>query len=565
MGKADASSCRCAVYTRKSSEEGLEQAFNSLHAQREACEAFIRSQRGEGWRVIDAAYDDGGLSGGTLERPALQRLFQDISQGRVDIVVVYKVDRLTRSLMDFAKIVEQFDRHSVSFIAVTQQFNTTTSMGRLTLNILLSFAQFEREVTGERIRDKIAASKRKGMWMGGVPPLGYEVRNRKLIIDPVEATIVRLIYQRYQALGSVRDLKTSLDRDGVHSKVRTYGDGRRSGGRTFSRGALYALLSNPLYIGEVSHKGIRYPGQHAPILDRLEWESVQRLLRDRGSARRGTTGKVMPSPLAGKLFDDGGLRLTPTHATKAGRRYRYYVSRELVTGAAAETQRGWRLPAAQIEKLVAAEAATMLADRGSIAAALEKADLPMSTLPHAFAAADSLRQKLLSDTDRGEVLAVLIDRIEVREDSIRLALNLGALLPETEANTSELILVREVPQQVRRRGVEMRLVLASGTAPVSPPDPVLLKVVARAYRCFDALVTGRALSIAEVAQREAVDERYISNILPLAFLAPEIVEAIVRGTQPPDLTAKKLVRRTDLPLDWQAQRGALGFQYRKTI
>jgi DNA invertase Pin-like site-specific DNA recombinase len=560
MGKADASSCRCAVYTRKSSEDGLEQDFNSLHAQREACEAFIRSQRGEGWRVIDAAYDDGGLSGGTLERPALQRLFQDIAQDRVDIVVVYKVDRLTRSLMDFAKIVEQFDRHSVSFIAVTQQFNTTTSMGRLTLNILLSFAQFEREVTGERIRDKIAASKRKGMWMGGVPPLGYEVRNRKLIIDPAEAKIVRLIYQRYQALGSVRDLKSSLDRDGVHSKIRTYGDGRRSGGRTFSRGALYALLSNPLYIGEISHRGIRYPGQHAPILDPLEWESVQRLLRDRGSARRGKTGKAMPSPLAGKLFDDTGLRLTPTHATKAGRRYRYYVSSELVTGAAAETQRGWRLPAVQIEKLVAAEAATMLAARGSIAAVVEKAHLPVSTLPHAFASADRFRQKLLSDTDRGEVLAVLIDRIEVREDSIRLALNLGALLPETEGNTSELILVHEVPQQVKRRGVEMRLVLASGTAPVSRPDPVLLKVVARAYRCFDALITGRALSIAEVAHREAVDERYISNILPLAFLAPEIVEAIVRGTQPPDLTAKKLVRRTDLPLDWQAQREALGFQ-----
>jgi site-specific DNA recombinase len=269
---------RCAVYTRKSSEEGLEQEFNSLDAQREACEAFIRSQRGEGWRLIDTAYDDGGVSGGTLERPALKRLFADIEARRVDTVIVYKVDRLTRSLLDFARIVELFDRYAVSFVAVTQQFNTTTSMGRLTLNILLSFAQFEREVIGERVRDKIAASKQKGMWMGGVPPLGYRVEDRKLVIVPEAAATVRRIVARYRELGSVRLLKQELDRDGIRSKPRPTGNGN-AGGAVFSRGALYALLSNPVYIGEIAHKGARYKGQHAAILDQETWEGVQQQLR----------------------------------------------------------------------------------------------------------------------------------------------------------------------------------------------------------------------------------------------------------------------------------------------
>ena len=259
---------RCAIYTRKSSEEGLEQDFNSLDAQREACEAFIKSQAGEGWRLLRQHYDDGGLSGATMERPALQRLLTDIREHQVDVVVVYKVDRLTRSLADFAKMVEIFDAQGVSFVAVTQQFNTTTSMGRLTLNVLLSFAQFEREVTGERIRDKIAASKRKGMWMGGNPPLGYDARDRQLLVNEAEAATVRDIFERYLRLGSVRLLKRALDRDGVCSKQRVSASGRESGGRSLSRGALYNLLSNPIYIGEIRHKGTSYPGQHTPIISR---------------------------------------------------------------------------------------------------------------------------------------------------------------------------------------------------------------------------------------------------------------------------------------------------------
>jgi site-specific DNA recombinase len=293
---------RCAVYTRKSSEEGLEQDFNSLHAQREACEAFIKSQAGEGWRLIKTAYDDGGFSGGSMERPALQQLLEDIRQKRVDVIVVYKVDRLTRSLADFAKMVEAFDQHGVSFVAVTQQFNTTTSMGRLTLNVLLSFAQFEREVTGERIRDKIAASKRKGLWMGGTVPLGYDVVDRRLVINTREAETVRGIYKRYLEVASVRRLKQELDRKGVVSKRRLSRSGNQSGGRPFSRGALYELLANPLYAGEIRHHEDRHPGQHQAIVDRELWDQVQRCLSQQAAHPRGLTTHAMANLLAGKLF-----------------------------------------------------------------------------------------------------------------------------------------------------------------------------------------------------------------------------------------------------------------------
>ena len=270
---------RCAVYTRKSSEEGLEQDFNSLHAQREACEAFIKSQAGEGWKLIKTAYDDGGYSGGTIERPALQRLLADIRAGLIDVVVVYKVDRLTRSLADFARMVELFDAQGVSFVAVTQQFNTTTSMGRLTLNVLLSFAQFEREVIGERIRDKVAASKRKGIWMGGTLPIGYDVRERKLVVNESEAKIVRHIFERYLELGTVRLLKRDLDRRGIVSAAKASRKGNIRGGKSFSRGALYSLVSNPIYVGEIRHRSERHPGQHEAIVSRELWERVQRQLR----------------------------------------------------------------------------------------------------------------------------------------------------------------------------------------------------------------------------------------------------------------------------------------------
>ncbi len=319
---------RCAIYTRKSSEEGLEQDFNSLHAQRDASEAFIKSQQGEGWRLVKAGYDDGGLSGGNMERPALQRLLEDIRHGLIDVVVVYKVDRLTRSLADFAKMVEVFDAQGVSFVAVTQQFNTTTSMGRLTLNVLLPFAQFEREVTGERIRDKIAASKRKGIWMGGCPSIGYDVRDRRLVVNQAEARTVRQIYHHYLEVGSVPKLKKDLDRDGVVSKIRVSRKGIRSGGRSFSRGALYELLSNPIYIGEIRHKQERHPGQHEAILEREIWQRVQQRLLNRAARspepQRQMSVSVLRITSTGQRFHRGGTTwLAGTRAgTGASRRRR---------------------------------------------------------------------------------------------------------------------------------------------------------------------------------------------------------------------------------------------------
>jgi site-specific DNA recombinase len=359
---------RCAIYTRKSSEEGLEQDFNSLQAQREACEAFIKSQHGEGWRLVRAAYDDGGFSGGTMERPALQRLLADIRERAIDVIVVYKVDRLTRSLADFAKMVELFDAHAVSFVAVTQQFNTTSSMGRLTLNVLLSFAQFEREVTGERIRDKIAASKRRGMWMGGTVALGYDVTDHRLVINPAEAETVKGIFQRYLELRSVRLLKDDLDRRGIISKIRLSRNGNRSGGKAFSRGALYELLSNPVYIGEIRHRKERHPGQHEPIMDRELWERAQRQLRDQAARCRTRPTKAGPSPLAGKLFDEDGEGLYVAGAAKGERRYRYYVSRHLVTGSADKVRNGWRLSGPEIERAVSGAARQLLNDRAAISA-----------------------------------------------------------------------------------------------------------------------------------------------------------------------------------------------------
>lgn len=309
---------RCAIYTRKSSEEGLEQSFNSLDAQREACAAYIQSQRSEGWRALRGHYDDGGFSGGTMERPALSRLLQDIASGCVDVVVVYKVDRLTRALADFAKIVEVFDRHGVSFVSVTQAFNTTSSMGRLTLNVLLSFAQFEREVTGERIRDKIAASKAKGMWMGGLPPLGYDVRDRKLIVVPEEAEKVRHIFSRYLVLESVTALAKELRHSGIGSKTRQRSDGARYGGGPFGRGALFHLLRNRIYIGDIVHKQQSYPGVHDGIVEVDVFEEVQRQL-SAGAVQRSTSSS-QSAPLKGRVFDALGNRMTPSHAYgKTGR------------------------------------------------------------------------------------------------------------------------------------------------------------------------------------------------------------------------------------------------------
>src|SRR5246500_2211789 len=401
---------RCAIYTRKSSGEGLEQEFNSLQAQREACEAFINSQRHEGWVCLPQAYDDGGFSGATMERPALQQVLADITAGRVDTVVVYKIDRLTRSLADFAKIVENLDKRSASFVSVTQQFNTTTSMGRLTLNVLLSFAQFEREVIGERIRDKIAASKRKGMWMGGVPPLGYRVEDRKLRTIDSEAEIVRAIFRRYAELGSVRLLKQELDARGIKSKSWTSASGRLIGGKPFSRGALYLMLQNRTYLGEIVHKGQSHPGDHAPIIDQPLWDAVHSRLADNTAERSSGTRSRQASLLAGLLFDPDGDPMTPTHAVKKGTRYRYYVSRQLITKDQRESSDGLRLPAAEIEQVVASRVCKWLLDSGSIYTATRFLDASAQRRLIALAAEIGKSWPELAQPPQRALITALIER-----------------------------------------------------------------------------------------------------------------------------------------------------------
>src|SRR5713226_3145438 len=456
----------CAIYTRKSSEEGLEQSFNSLDAQREACRALISSQKHEGWRALNTLYDDGGYSGATMDRPALRRLIEDVQARKIDAVVVYKVDRLTRSLTDFARIIEIFDAHQVSFVSVTQQFNTTTSMGRLTLNVLLSFAQFEREVTGERIRDKIAASKRKGMWMGGLVPLGYEVRDRQLMINPSGAETVRHIFQRYCQLRSVRVLREELDRDGIRSKLRVAKNGIKSGGMRFARGALYTLLRNPIYVGEVRHKGTRHPGRHQPIVERSIWDKTQKLLRSHAARADGKPNRSMSSPLAGKLFDESGRRLTPSHAVKGKRRYRYYVSRCLVTGSAKRTEAGWRVPSAELERSVATAAAMILDDHTAILADIEQSTSDASHLKSILDAASAWSSRLRSEGEAAGALELLVDRVELRQDGIQLSLKLPTESFEKLAGRgpAHLKLTRLIPLQMQRRGVEIKFVVNGDSA-----------------------------------------------------------------------------------------------------
>jgi site-specific DNA recombinase len=560
MEQPNSSPRRCAIYTRKSSEEGLEQDFNSLHAQREACESFIKSQAGEGWRLVKTAYDDGGLSGGSMERPGLQRLLADIRDKLIDVLVVYKVDRLTRSLADFAKMVEVFDGHGVSFVAVTQQFNTTSSMGRLTLNVLLSFAQFEREVTGERIRDKIAASKRKGIWMGGMVPLGYDWCDRRLMVNEAEAGTVRHIFERYLELRSVRLLKEELTRDGVVSKVRVSRKGNRSGGQQFGRGALYELLANPIYLGEIRHRKVRHPGQHLAIVDRAVWEKVQERLRTQAAHHRTIDRGVVSSPLAGKLFDEGGEPLYACGANKETRRYRYYVSRKVIRGSSEKTRTGWRLPALEIERAVSRAGRQMLADQPAIAVTLQDAGVPIGDLQSALDAAERKSKQLAHDAEVADNLRNLIDRVQLERGGIRVALNIKRLIAEPidSRDPASLTMTRFIPIEMQRRGVEIRLVIEGESARAPRPDPALLKAIARGQQWFKELASGRAASVREIAKREGVYDSYVKRLIPLALLAPEIVQSICDGSQPATLTAEVLKHNAPLPLEWIKQRQILG-------
>jgi DNA invertase Pin-like site-specific DNA recombinase len=520
---------RCAIYTRKSSEEGLDQTFNSLDAQREAGEAYIRSQAHEGWKLVKTAYDDGGFSGGNLERPALQRLLADLGRGLVDVIVVYKIDRLTRSLADFARIVETLDRQGASFVSITQQFNTTTSMGRLTLNVLLSFAQFEREVTGERIRDKIAASKRKGMWMGGNLPLGYDVKDRALVVNEAEAETVRYLFRRYVELKTVSALKSDLKQSGIVSKVWTSSSGNRRGGLGYSRGALYYLLRNSIYIGRIAHRAASYDGQHPGIVPPDLWDRVQAVLTQnrQGDVRTATSSER--SLLSGLLFDDRGNVMSPSHARKAnGRRYRYYVSQAVLQGRQDDAGSIRRVSAETIESLIE------------------------RTLGKSLAKAKQTEWSRLSIGQKRERMKRLIEKVTIHTDNVEIRLTeAGRDLFVDAAPSGSMSIATAM-----KSGVGGRQMVPRDGGPARA-DRSLVKAIAWA-RDLRQRLERDGKSLDELAREDGCSRPYVSSMIRLAYLAPSITQSILQGTQPAQLTLADLMQR-DIPVHWAEQRQAFGF------
>ena len=553
---------RCAIYTRKSTEEGLEQSFNSLDAQREACAAYILSQKHEGWAELSDRYDDGGFSGGSMERPGLQQLLEDVRAGRIDVIVVYKVDRLTRALSDFAKMVDVFDGAGVSFVSVTQAFNTTSSMGRLTLNVLLSFAQFEREVTAERIRDKVAASKRKGMWMGGAIPLGYDVEDKALVVSPTEATAIRTIFAEYLALGSVRQLRARLDALGIVSKQRTNRFGRVSGGTTFSRGALYNILRNPIYIGKVRHKEELHEGLHEAIIDDATWKLVQTQLADHGGKKIRSNRRPATRLLDGVLFDSKGRAMRTTYASKSIRtdgttrtkRYWYYTTAVSVSENKTETE---RLPADEIERVVMNALNERLADMRWLADQIN-GQVRETTVVCILRTIEQrvVDEDIINDDAQAQDFLSIIDRIATHKDRLVVSLNLAAIT-EPEAAHTPIPATFEIPFQKRQNGCAKPIIIAADNAPQQDPD--LIALVADARRWASELLEGRASSIQHITEREGLRSGSVSRILPLAWLAPDISTAILEGLQPLHLTAKTLRALPELPMDWSEQQRILGF------
>lgn len=503
---------RCAIYTRKSTEHGLELEFNSLDAQREACEAYIKSQASLGWKVLPQQYDDAAFSGGNLERPALKSLLKDIDAGKVDVVVVYKIDRLTRSLADFAKLVEAFDARSISFVAVTQQFNTTTSMGRLTLNVLLSFAQFERELSSERVRDKIAASRVKGKWTGGTIPFGYRTENKKLVVDAAEAKTVQYIFKSCLELGSLEPLVLALDKKNIRGRARKI-KGKVNAASRFTYGPLAYLLNNRIYLGEVSHKGKWHPGEHAPIIGAELFDAVHARLNANAITRKNRRSES-GALLMGKLFDDRNNRMSPSYSTKAGVRYRFYVSAALLRGRKADVGSLSRISAIDLETRVL----SVLRER-------------------------TLDPSQLSDA---ELIESRVSRVTVSKTKVKIA---GNVL--SGESIDDLTIPWSVPftnsTSIHYPAGEPRA-----------PNPKLVSALARAHRRMRDLTEGRFKSIDELAKSENTHSKALRQELRLAFLAPDITEAILNGDQPPGLTLSKILPK--LPLSWVEQRRLLGFQ-----
>jgi site-specific DNA recombinase len=527
---------RCAIYTRVSTEHGLDQEFNSLDAQYEAASAYIKSQAHAGWTLHRSRYDDGGYSGGSTDRPDLQKLLDDIRARKIDVIVVYKVDRLTRSLADFAKLVELFDSHGVSFVSVTQQFNTTTSMGRLTLNVLLSFAQFEREVTSERIRDKIAASKRKGLWVGGNLPLGYEMKDGKIAVVEEEAELVRSIFRRYLELGSVNALLRDLRERNIRTKTRQLSTGTTRGGIPFGRGTLYYVLSNHFYIGEVKYKNEILPGEQPPIMDRALFEAVRKKSLAQWSHRTVVRNKS-DHLLTGFLFDDAGHRMIPTHATKAGLRYRYYASTPVLHGEAKTASAGSisRVPAADIEDTVLKSLAAHLAARrgGSTSSAVQ------------------LRDR--------ETFAKLVAEIVVHRDKLVVRFKPDQTDEEPDRPDDQPLLTIPWHKPPSKRA---RRILLPHNAPRSDVQPEqferrarLVSAIAKGRRWLDDVVSGRVTNVTELCGREKCSVRQVNMTISLAFLAPNLVKAAIEGRLPRGIGVERL---RDPPTEWRRQFEALG-------
>jgi site-specific DNA recombinase len=516
---------RCAIYTRVSTDQGLDQDFNSLDAQFEASQAYIRSQAHARWTLLRAKCDDGGFSGGNTDRPALQRLLEDVQAGKLDVIIVYKVDRLTRSLADFAKLVELFDKHNVSFVSVTQQFNTTTSMGRLTLNVLLSFAQFEREVTSERIRDKIAASKRKGLWVGGMAPLGYETKDRKITVNEPEADLVRTIFRRYLKLGSINLLVADLRKSGLATKVRTLRTGGAVGGIPFGRGPLAHILRNRFYIGQVAFRGEILAGEQPAIVNRTLFDEVQAKLSEQLN-NHTTTRMKSEALLVGRIFDDRGNRMSPSHARKRGIKYRYYLSSALLEGQPERSGSIRRVPAVEIETLVIRSV---------------QEDL-----------------KLKEPTDVKELVTNHIERVEVQTDHLVIQLSQTQTANRQRAKGNKTLHVPWRKTESTRR----REILLSGPAPPKDSRPIrsetratLVASIARGRRWLDELKADPIANVEAIAKREGCSARKVNMTISLAFLAPDLVKAAIEGRLPRGMGVARLC---DMPAEWSRQRQMLG-------
>ena len=555
---------RCAIYTRKSTEDGLDQEFNSLDAQYEACAAYAVSQRQEGWVLLPERYDDGGFSGGTMQRPGLKRLIADVAAGKIDIILLYKIDRLTRSLADFAKIVEVLDKAEASFVSITQSFNTTTSMGRLTLNMLLSFAQFEREVTGERIRDKIAASKRRGMWMGGAVPVGYFVKDRKLVVNEPQAEIVRAIMRRYLEVGSVVELVDVLAGEGCRTEAKVSASGQVRGGVLYSRGMLYRLLTNPIYRGMIVHKGELFAGEHEAIVSQELWDEVQARMcgRTQGHSRRLKAKN--PSLLVGLLFDGEGRAMSPNHSLKGKVRYRYYSTRpELIDGTEA-----WRVSAHDVEALVSERLASLLEDPRALTSHFRDYKLTAQQTLAIVNAGARLAEVMRSGSpsNRLQLVEKLVERVELRVDQISIRtgtsqlLNAFGLGPDEDTQTEPVPIELSCPAAKVWHGRQLRLIIP-GPATDSNfrhRDPKLVRLMSEVYQARKLVLANSDLTVSEIARRAGRCRIRLDRLLKLACLAPSIVTAILEGRQPVGVSNTTLLSMT-LPLDWAEQRAILGF------